>query len=100
MAAIRRFQPDVLVSDITLPDKDGFTFVRELRSSGPDEGGWIPAIAVSGHADSSDVREAILAGFQVHIAKPIDPTDLVARLARLVGRTASKDLVRNGWRIP
>ena len=45
---VRSFRPDVLVSDISLPDMDGYTFMRELRARGPDEGGWIPAIAISG----------------------------------------------------
>jgi signal transduction histidine kinase/DNA-binding response OmpR family regulator len=90
MERIRRFRPHVLVSDISLPDKDGFAFVRELRATGSDEGGWIPAIAISGHADVETSREAILAGFQLHVAKPIDPPDLIARLARLVGRTARR----------
>jgi CheY-like chemotaxis protein len=53
MAAIQRFQPDVLVSDISLPDKDGYTFMRELRALGPDGGGWIPAIAVSASPGST-----------------------------------------------
>jgi signal transduction histidine kinase/CheY-like chemotaxis protein len=90
MERIRKFRPHVLVSDLTLPDKDGFAFVRELRATGSDEGGWIPAIAISGHADLDTAREAILAGFQLHVAKPIDPPDLIARLARLVGRTARR----------
>jgi CheY-like chemotaxis protein len=90
MERIRWFRPDVLVSDLSLPDKDGFAFVRELRATGSDEGGWIPAIALSGHADPETSREAILAGFQLHVSKPIDPQDLIARLARLVGRTARR----------
>ena len=90
MERIRKFRPHVLVSDITLPDKDGFAFVRELRATGSEEGGWIPAIAISGHTEPEIVREAILAGFQLHVAKPIDPPDLIARLARLVGRTARR----------
>ncbi|HEY5950770.1 MAG TPA: response regulator [Kofleriaceae bacterium] len=90
MECIRRFKPHVLVSDIELPDKDGFAFVRELRATGSEEGGWIPAIALSGHTDPDTTREAILAGFQLHIAKPIEPADLIARLARLVGRTARR----------
>ena len=87
---IRRFRPDVLVSDLSLPDKDGFAFVRELRATGADDGGWIPAIALSGHADADTARAAILAGFQLHVAKPVDPQDLIARLTRLVGRTARR----------
>jgi signal transduction histidine kinase/CheY-like chemotaxis protein len=85
-AAVCVFRPDVLLSDISLPDKDGYTFIRELRARGADDGGWIPAIAISGHVAPDDVKRAILAGFQLHLAKPLDPNDLVARLARLVGR--------------
>jgi len=87
VAAVRAFRPDVLLSDISLPDKDGYTFIRELRARGAQDGGWIPAIAISGHVAPEDVKRAILAGFQLHLAKPLDPNDLVARLARLVGRT-------------
>jgi CheY-like chemotaxis protein len=90
MERIRKFRPHVLVSDISLPDKDGFAFVRELRATGSEEGGWIPAIAISGHAEPEVAREAILAGFQLHVPKPIDPPDLIARLTRLVGRTARR----------
>jgi CheY-like chemotaxis protein len=90
MERIRRFRPDVLVSDISLPDKDGFAFIRELRATGSEEGGWIPAIALSGHAEPEVAREAILAGFQLHVPKPIEPRDLIARLTRLVGRTARR----------
>jgi CheY-like chemotaxis protein len=90
MAAMLRFHPDAVVSDIKLPDKDGYTLMRELRALGSDGGGWIPAIAVSGHPEVDLAHQAMLAGFQVHIPKPIDPPDLVARLARLVGRTARR----------
>ena len=85
--AVAQFRPDVLLSDIMLPDKDGYTFIRELRALGSEEGGWIPAIAISGRVAPDDVKQAILAGFQLHLSKPIDPKDLVARLARLVART-------------
>ncbi|HEY5934083.1 MAG TPA: response regulator [Kofleriaceae bacterium] len=85
--AVAQFRPDVLLSDIMLPDRDGYTFIRELRALGSEEGGWIPAIAISGRVAPEDVKQAILAGFQLHLSKPIDPKDLVARLARLVART-------------
>jgi CheY-like chemotaxis protein len=87
LSAFRRFHPDALVSDIGLPDKDGCELVRELRALGSHEGGWIPAIAVTGLVGEELAHQSMLAGFQVHIPKPIDPPDLVARLARLVGRT-------------
>ena len=87
LAAVARFRPDVLLSDLGLPDKDGLTFIRELRAAGSDNGGWIPAIAISGRASPEEARNAILAGFQLHITKPFQPADLIARLARLVART-------------
>ena len=79
-----RSGPHVLVSDISLPDQDGYAFIRELRASGPDDGGWMPAIAISGHVAPDDVKRAILAGFQLHLGKPIDPHDL-DRAARAAG---------------
>ncbi|MBV8757010.1 MAG: response regulator [Deltaproteobacteria bacterium] len=90
LTQIAAFHPDVVISDISLPDLDGFSFMRRLRALGPDEGGWVPAIALSGHADADHVKEAILAGFQLYMAKPIEPPDLVAHLVRLVGRTARR----------
>jgi signal transduction histidine kinase/CheY-like chemotaxis protein len=90
LEAVRALRPDVLLSDITLPDKDGYALIREIRALGSDEGGWIPAIAMSGHVAPEDVKEAILAGFQLHLAKPVDPKDLVGRLARLVARTSRR----------
>jgi CheY-like chemotaxis protein len=90
MSAFRRFHPDAVVSDIGLPDKDGFELMRELRALGSEEGGWIPAISVSGRVGEELARQAMLAGFQLHIPKPIDPPALVARLARLVGRTVRR----------
>lgn len=90
LAAVSASHPDVVISDITLSDMDGFELMRRVRALGPDEGGWVPAIAVSGHADADFVREAILAGFQLHMAKPIEASALVAQLVRLVGRTARR----------
>ena len=90
LAAVSAFHPDVVISDITLRDMDGFELMRRVRALGPDEGGWVPAIAVSGHADADFVRNAVLAGFQLHMTKPIEPPDLIAQLVRLVGRTARR----------
>ena len=90
LAAVAAFHPDAVISDITLRDMDGFELMRRVRALGPDDGGWVPAIAVSGHADADFVRNAILAGYQLHMAKPIEPPDLVAQLVRLVGRTARR----------
>ena len=90
LAAVARFRPDVLLSDLGLPDKDGLSFIRELRAAGPEVGGWIPAIAISGRATPEEARNAILAGFQLHVVKPFQPIDLITRLARLVARTTRR----------
>jgi CheY-like chemotaxis protein len=90
LAAVSAFHPDAVISDITLTDMDGFELMRRMRALGPDDGGWVPAIAVSGHADADFVRNAVLAGFQLHMKKPIEPPDLIAQLVRLVGRTARR----------
>jgi CheY-like chemotaxis protein/two-component sensor histidine kinase len=86
MEAIRRRHPDVLVSDIAMADEDGYSLVRRLRLLPPDEGGRIPAVAVSAYAREEDRLRALAAGFHEHLAKPLDPADLVAIVARLARR--------------
>jgi CheY-like chemotaxis protein len=76
-AAIRALaacRPDVLVSDIGLPDEDGLSLIRRIRKMQGLEG--LPAIALSAYASRHDVRQALAAGFQVHVAKPLDPDQL------------------------
>ncbi len=83
---LREFRPDVLVSDIGLPVVDGYSLMRQVRGLSPEEGGRTPAIALTAYAGSEDARQAFLAGYQLHVAKPVDPTDLAARVANLAGR--------------
>ena len=78
---------DVLVSDLAMPDQDGFDLIREVRHRGHDAA-TLPAIALTGFARDNDARHAVSAGFQRHIPKPVDVHDLTAILASLVGRTA------------
>ncbi|HEV8610088.1 MAG TPA: response regulator [Thermoanaerobaculia bacterium] len=84
--AIRRSPPDVLVSDIAMADEDGYSLVRRVRLLAPENGGRVPAIAVSAYAREEDRLRALAAGFQLHVAKPFDPADLVALVARLARR--------------
>ena len=77
---------NVLVSDIGLPDTDGYDLIREVRARGFASKD-LPAVALTAFARSEDRRRALLAGFQVHVAKPVDPDELVAVVASLVGRT-------------
>jgi CheY-like chemotaxis protein len=76
-------RPDVLVSDIAMPDEDGYALVRGVRSLAPDAGGTIPAIAMTAYARDEDRQRALSAGFQMHLAKPVEPPDLIAALAQL-----------------
>ena len=78
---LREAPPDVLVSDIRLPDEDGYTLVRELRAM--DRLRPIPAIAVTCHDAEEDEGHAVAAGYQVRLSKPVDPELLIAAIAQL-----------------
>ena len=80
--------PDVLVSDIGMPDEDGYSLIRKLRQLEAQRGGKLPAIALTAYAGSDDRRQALLAGFQMHVTKPVDAAELVAVVASLTGRTS------------
>ncbi|MEO5896674.1 MAG: ATP-binding protein [Vicinamibacterales bacterium] len=80
-------QPDVLISDIGMPDMDGFELLRMIRGLGPAKGGSVPAIALTAFARSEDRTRALRAGFLVHVAKPVDPSELVATVASVARRT-------------
>jgi PAS domain S-box-containing protein len=78
--------PHLLISDLSMPDEDGFDMIREIRNAGHSVQ-KLPAIAVTAFADKGNARSAILAGYQVHVPKPVDPIDLIANVASLMGRT-------------
>lgn len=80
--------PDVLVSDIGMPDEDGYSLIRKLRQFEAQRGGRLPAIALTAYARNDDRQQALLAGFQIHLTKPVDAAELVAVVASLTGRTA------------
>jgi PAS domain S-box-containing protein len=78
--------PDILISDIGMPDEDGYEFIRKLRALPPEKGGRTPAIALTGYASRKDRERALTAGYQQHMAKPIEQSDMIAAIASLVGR--------------
>ena len=79
---------DILISDIGMPEQDGYALVRQIRTLEPLQGGQIPAIALTAYASEEDHNRAILAGFQLHLKKPVEPRELIQAIATLMGRTA------------
>ena len=80
-------QPHVVLSDIGMPEQNGYEFIRAIRALAPEQGGGVPAAAVTAFARSDDRRRAMIAGYQTHISKPVEPSELVAVVATLAGRT-------------
>jgi PAS domain S-box-containing protein len=78
--------PDVMISDIGMPDQDGYELVRKLRALPVEKGGATPAIALTGYASRKDRERALGSGYQTHLAKPIEQAELIAAIAALVGR--------------
>ena len=80
-------RPDVLVSDIGMPGEDGYALIRRVRTLSVGGGGAIPAIALTAYARSEDRMKVVLAGFQMHVSKPVEPAELLTMVASLAGRT-------------
>jgi CheY-like chemotaxis protein len=78
--------PDVIVSDIGMPETDGCQFVEKLRNLNEEQGGKIPAIALSGFCSVTDKLRTLSAGFQAHLSKPVEPEKLIALIGQLTGR--------------
>ncbi|BBD64348.1 PAS/PAC sensor hybrid histidine kinase [Nostoc commune NIES-4072] len=76
--------PDVLISDIGMPKTDGYMLMREVRSRSPQQGGNVPAIALTAYAGEMNQQQALAAGFQMHISKPVDPDVLVKAIVDLI----------------
>ncbi len=77
-------RPDVLVTDIGLPEEDGYALVRQIRQHETEHGGFLPAIALTGFARAEDRTRVLAAGFQAHVSKPFDPAELTAAIAAVV----------------
>ncbi|MDX6694653.1 MAG: hypothetical protein QOF02_2256 [Blastocatellia bacterium] len=88
LAALKQAKPDVLISDIGMPDEDGFMFISRIRTLSAQEGGAIPAIALTAYATAADRERALAAGFENHIAKPIEPVELVDAVAQVTRKAA------------
>ena len=86
MAAIQQRQPDIVVSDIEMPREDGYSLIRKLRATEAEHGGRVPAIALTAHVRMEDRLRALSAGYDAHVAKPVEPAELVTVIASIVRR--------------
>ena len=86
LAKLSEWKPDVILSDIAMPEQDGYSFIRQVRSLPRDKGGETPAAALTAYARDVDRTQALAAGYQMHIAKPIGASQLITMIARLAGR--------------
>ncbi|HCF29816.1 MAG TPA: histidine kinase, partial [Cyanobacteria bacterium UBA11049] len=91
LKALENFKPDLLVSDIGMPGEDGYALIRKIRELEPETGGRIPSVALTGYARVEDYREALAAGFQLHVAKPIRAAELIAVVASLTTMSEESD---------
>jgi PAS domain S-box-containing protein len=78
--------PDILISDIAMPEQDGYELLRKIRALPSDRGGDVAAIALTGYATRRDRERALAGGYQLHLAKPVEQSELVGAIASIVGR--------------
>jgi signal transduction histidine kinase len=83
---VQGWRPDVLISDIEMPGEDGYAFIQKVRSLDAEVAGKVPAVALTAYGKAEDRHRSISAGFSTHVAKPVDPAELVAIVASLAGR--------------
>jgi CheY-like chemotaxis protein len=89
--AVRDLRPDVLISDLGMPGEDGYSLIKKVRALPPEQGGQIPAAALTAYARVEDRMRVLRAGFQIHLPKPVEPAELVAVVASLSGRHDATD---------
>ena len=80
------WRPDVLLSDIAMPEEDGYVLIRKIRTRAPEKGGDIPAAALTAYAKIEDRVDILAAGFQMYLSKPADPSEVIAVVASLASR--------------
>lgn len=93
LTTIDAVSPDIVVADIGMPGEDGYHFIARLRAGETDPSRWTPVIALTAYAGTDDRRRALAAGFNRHLAKPVDPGAFIDAIAHLAGRNATLDPV-------
>jgi len=85
LASVDEFNPDILVSDIGMPDEDGYSLIRRLRAAG-EHGRRLPAVALTAYARVEDRMQALSAGFNMHVPKPVEPAELITVISSILNR--------------
>lgn len=86
LEALEQYQPDILISDLGMPDEDGYSLITKIRALPSERGGHIPAAALTAYARAEDRMRVLRSGFQFHLPKPVDSAELVTVVASLAGR--------------
>jgi signal transduction histidine kinase/CheY-like chemotaxis protein len=95
LAELERIKPDVLISDIGMPDQDGYALIRQVRARPPEKSGSIPAIALTGYASLQDRDLALQAGYQEHLSKPVDTDELLELVKKLLDKPDHSKIMIN-----
>jgi CheY-like chemotaxis protein len=91
---LEQHRPDLLLTDLEMPDVDGWEFLRAVRMMPPERGGRTPAVAITAHNTQEDRQRSLIAGFRLHLAKPFEATELVNVLAALLATDRRDPKVR------
>jgi CheY-like chemotaxis protein len=86
LAALDRCRPDVLLSDLEMPGEDGYSLIRKVRQRSPEQGGDVPAAALTAYARTEDRLSSLRAGFHRHVPKPVQPDELAEIVASLAAQ--------------
>ena len=89
LSLVERERPDIVVSDIGMPDVDGFELIRRIRALGEARGGTVPALALTAFTRAEDQQRALQAGFNLYMTKPVEPSTFAANIAKMAGARAS-----------
>ncbi|HVG11105.1 MAG TPA: ATP-binding protein [Thermoanaerobaculia bacterium] len=87
ISALQEYRPDVLVSDIGMPEQDGYSLIKKVRALNAESGGRTPAVALTAYARVEDRLQALSAGYNMHVSKPVEPTELAVVIASLANRS-------------
>lgn len=87
LEVVSEWRPDVIVSDVAMPEEDGYSFIKKLRDLSPEQGGATPAIALTAYVGIKERAKVLESGFQMYVPKPVEPSELLAAIANFTSET-------------